>query len=300
MIRAAIIGCGNIGKGVFEAINAAPDFTLAGIVKRNESSKIPKELMKENIVTNIAELEKTGKIDVAILCLPSRSIPDAAPIYLERGINTIDGYDIHTDLWEVRVKLDECAKKNKAVAVLGTGWDPGSDSVIRAIFECIAPWGKTYTNFGPGMSMGHTVAVKAVKGVKNAMSVTIPKGQGLHRRMVYIEVEDGYDFDKIAETIKNDAYFVHDETYVNREKDVTSLIDVGHASNLIRKGVSGIAHNQIMEYTIKANNPALTAQVMISSARAAMKQKPGCYTMIEIPAIDYLYGEKEDLIRRIV
>ena len=300
MIRAAIIGCGNIGKGVYEAIAAAPDFTLAGIVKRNESSKIPKELQKENIVTDIAELEKSGKIDAALLCLPSRSIPDAAQIYLERGINTIDGYDIHDSLWDVQLKLDACAKKNKAVAILGTGWDPGSDSVIRAMFEAMAPKGKTYTNFGPGMSMGHTVAVKAVKGVKSALSVTIPKGEGLHRRMVYIDIEDGYDFDKVAEVIKNDPYFVHDETYVNREKDIDSLIDVGHGAYIIRKGVSGITHNQLIEYRIKANNPALTAQVMVSSARASMKQQPGCYTMIEIPAIDYLYGQKEDLIRRLV
>ena len=51
---------------------------------------------------------------------------------------------------------------------------------------------------------------------------------------------------------------------------------------------------------MKINNPALTGQILVSAARASMKQKPGCYTMIEIPAIDFLCGEKEKLIERLV
>ena len=39
---------------------------------------------------------------------------------------------------------------------------------------------------------------------------------------------------------------------------------------------------------------------LVAVARAGMKQAPGCYTMIEIPVIDMLYGEKEDLIKRLV
>lgn len=31
-----------------------------------------------------------------------------------------------------------------------------------------------------------------------------------------------------------------------------------------------------------------------------MKQQPGCYTMIEIPVIDLLPGEREDLIAHLV
>ena len=77
--------------------------------------------------------------------------------------------------------------------------------------EACAPKGITYTNFGPGMSMGHTVAVKAVEGVKAALSMTIPLGTGIHRRMVYIELKDGYKFEEVAKAIKNDAYFINDD-----------------------------------------------------------------------------------------
>ena len=33
---------------------------------------------------------------------------------------------------------------------------------------------------------------------------------------------------------------------------------------------------------------------------AAMKQQPGCYTMIEVPVIDLLCGDREELIAHLV
>jgi diaminopimelate dehydrogenase len=56
---------------------------------------------------------------------------------------------------------------------------------------------------------------------------------------------------------------------------------------MIRKGVSGATQNQLLEFNMKINNPALTAQVLVASARATLKQKPEAYTMIEIPVIDW-------------
>ena len=67
-----------------------------------------------------------------------------------------------------------------------------------------------------------------------------------------------------------------------------------------RKGVSGRSHNQRMEFIMSVMNPAATAQVMVSSARAALRQKPGCYTMLEIPPLDFLAGDRDALVRRLV
>lgn len=172
--------------------------------------------------------------------------------------------------------------------------------MIRALLEAMAPKGITYTNFGPGMSMGHTVAVKAISGVKNALSMTIPLGTGIHRRMVYVELEKGADFESVASAIKNDEYFRHDETHVIQVSDVDALKDMGHGVDLTRKGVSGSTQNQRMGFTMSINNPALTGQILVAAARAVMKQRPGCYTMIEIAPMDLLAGDKEDLIRRLV
>ena len=295
-IRAAIVGYGNIGKYVLEAIEAAPDFECAGVVRRNPND-IPEELKGYTVTDTVTKLEK---VDVAVLATPTRSVESFAREILALGINTVDSYDIHGGIVDLRRSLDTVAKAHNAVAVISAGWDPGSDSVVRALLEAMVPRGITYTNFGPGMSMGHTVAVKAIKGVKSALSMTIPLGTSVHRRMVYIEVEEGYHFKEVAAAIKADDYFIHDETHVMQVDSVEDLLDMGHGVNLVRKGVSGKTQNQLIEFDMKINNPALTAQVLIAVARASFKQQPGAYTMIELPVIDMIYGDKEDLIRKLV
>lgn len=296
-VRAAIVGYGNIGHYVLEALQAAPDFEIAGVVRRAGAENKPEELANYAVVKDIKEL---GDVDVAILCTPTRSVEKYAKEYLAMGVNTVDSFDIHTGIVDLRRTLDAAAKEHKAVSIISAGWDPGSDSIVRALLQAIVPKGITYTNFGPGMSMGHTVAVKAIEGVKAALSMTIPMGTGVHRRMVYIEVEEGYDFDKVAAAIKADDYFVHDETHVIQVDCVDDLKDMGHGVNLVRKGVSGKTQNQLIEFDMKINNPALTAQILVCVARASFKQQPGAYTMIELPVIDMLYGEREDLIKKLV
>ncbi|MCR5299137.1 MAG: diaminopimelate dehydrogenase [Paludibacteraceae bacterium] len=295
-IRAAVVGYGNIGKAVVQAIGVADDFELAGVVRRSTANQ-PLELTGVQVVDSISKLKD---VDVAILCAPTRQCPDYAKEAMALGISTVDSFDIHTRVNEVYADLDAVAKKNNVAAILSAGWDPGTDSVIRALLEAMAPKGLTYTNFGPGRSMGHTVAVKAIEGVKDALSVTIPVGTGIHRRMVYIELLDGYDFNEVAAAIKADPYFASDETHVQQVESVDALNDVGHGVNLVRKGVSGTTQNQRFEFNMSINNPALTGQVLVASARAVLKQKPGCYTLIEIPPIDYLPGDKMDLIHRLV
>lgn len=296
-IRTAIVGYGNIGHYTLEALQVAPDFEIAGVVRRNGAENKSAELMDYPVVKSIKELEN---VDVAILATPTRSVEMYAKECLALGINTVDSFDIHTKIVELRRSLDKEAKAHNAVSIISAGWDPGSDSIVRALMQSLAPKGLSYTNFGPGMSMGHTVAVKAIEGVKAALSMTIPVGTGIHRRMVYIEVKDGYKFEEVAAAIKADAYFASDETHVMQVNSVDDLKDMGHGVNLTRKGVSGKTQNQLLEFNMKINNPALTGQVLVNVARASMKQRPGCYTMIEIPVIDMLCGDREDLIAHLV
>ena len=296
-IRAAVVGYGNIGHYTLQALEAAPDFEVAGIVRRRGAEDCPEELKKYDVVKDIRELKD---VDVAVLATPTRKGEEYAKEILALGINTVDSFDIHTQIVDLRRSLDATAKEHGAVSIISAGWDPGSDSVVRTLLQAIAPKGITYTNFGPGMSMGHTVAVKAIEGVKKALSMTIPTGTGIHRRMVYIELEDGYEFSKVAAAIKADPYFASDETHVNLVPSVDDVIDMGHGVNLTRKGVSGTTQNQLFEFNMRINNPALTGQVLVCVARASMLQKPGCYTMVEVPVIDLLPGDREENIRHLV
>ncbi len=291
--RIAIVGYGNIGRYSLEAIEAAPDFEIAGIVRRNPADRgdIPADIP---VVGSIKDLKD---VDVAILATPTRSVEEHAKEILAMGINTVDSFDIHGQIPELRKRLDADAKNGGAVSVLSAGWDPGSDSVVRALLEAIAPKGVTYTNFGPGMSMGHTVAVKSKAGVKDALSMTIPLGTGIHRRMVYVELLPGYELSEVARSIKEDPYFASDETHVMAVESVDGLKDVGHGVNMVRKGVSGKTHSQRFEFDMAINNPALTAQILVACARATFRLAPGCYTMIEIPVIDLLPGDRDQWIK---
>lgn len=294
-IKAAVVGYGNIGRYAIEALEAAADFELVGVVRR-DPSQVPLELRPYPVVRSIEEL---GAVDVALLCTPTRLVEQTALGILARGIRTVDSFDIHTDILSLRRTLGEAARQHGTVSVIASGWDPGSDSVVRTLMEAIVPRGITYTNFGPGMSMGHTVAVKAIAGVKRALSMTIPTGTGIHRRMVYIELEKGYQAPDVIAAIKADEYFAHDETHVTVVEDVDALIDMGHGVEMTRKGVSGKTQNQLLSFNMKINNPALTAQILVAVARASMRQSPGCYTLQEIPVIDLLPGEREQWIGKL-
>lgn len=295
-INVAVFGCGNVGKCAVQAVLAAPDMTLAGVVLE-PGIAAPPELGSIRLAEDIAEL---GEVDAALLCVPTRRIRALAPALLAKGCHTVDSFDIHADIVSLRGELAAVAKENNAVAVVAAGWDPGSDSVVRALMEAIAPKGITVTNFGPGMSMGHSVAAKAVEGVADALSLTIPVGGGVHRRVVYISLKPGADFEAAAKAIKSDPYFAKDDTTVLETECVADLQDCGHGVNMSRKGVSGVTHNQLLEFNMRINNPALTAQVMTACARAATRQRPGAYTMIELPVVDLLHGERETLIRKLV
>lgn len=296
-IRAAVVGYGNIGRYSIEALQAAPDFEIAGIVRRQGSKDKPLELTRYEVVGNISEL---NAVDVAILATPTRSCPEYASKIVELGINTVDSFDIHTEILDYRNRQMEHCKKTGRVSVISAGWDPGSDSVVRVMMQSLAPKGLTYTNFGPGMSMGHSVCVRSKKGVRNALSVTIPLGESIHRRMVYVELENGAKFEEVEAAIKADPYFSHDETHVFEVDNVDNVRDMGHGVNLVRKGSSGATPNQRIEFNMSINNPALTGQVLVNVARASMRLAPGCYTMPEIPVIDLLPQSREEIISTLV
>lgn len=283
--KIAIIGYGNIGRAVEQAVNTAEDMQLTGIYHHNDNLD-------------------TIDADVAILCTPTREVPAYAEKLLARGICTVDSFDIHTQIADLRRTLMPTAQANKAVSIVAAGWDPGSDSVVRALLKAIAPKGLTYTNFGPGRSMGHTVAAKAIAGVKDALSMTIPLGTSIHRRMVYVELEAGADFADVEKAILADDYFAHDETHVIAVDSIDDLNNVAHGVNLVRSGVSGCTHNQRFEFNMTINNPALTGQVMVSCARAAARlqseQRYGAYTMIEVAPIYLLPGSDEANVKALV
>ena len=304
-IKAAVHGLGNIGRHVIDCLSCAPDFECLGVIRR-ETSLGTQALERRNI-PDYASIDKLivekGKPDVVILCGPSRSVPEDARFYLSKGIRTVDSFDIHTDIAELVKKLDVVAKEHNSACITAAGWDPGTDSVFRAMFEAMAPTGTTFTNFGRGRSMGHSVAARAINGVADATSITIPIGGGRHARLVYVLAKKGASFEQIKKDLASDPYFSHDPLDVREVKtqeEMEAVADNSHGVLMERIGASGRTSNQNLAFTMKIDNPALTSQVLVSCARAVTRMGTGCHTLIDVPPVMLLAGERMQHIARLV
>lgn len=81
-IRAAVVGYGNIGKFTLEALEAAPDFEIAGVVRRDSSDR--EDISPE--IPVVSDIDELKDVDVAILATPTRKVEDFAKKILAKGI----------------------------------------------------------------------------------------------------------------------------------------------------------------------------------------------------------------------
>lgn len=304
-IRAAVHGLGNIGREAVKCLETAPDMECLGLVRSAASLGT-----KENDLRGLpdfADLDdlarERGMPDVVLICGPSRNATADAERYLAEGTHTVDSFDIHDKITEHAGRLDAAALAAGRCAVAAAGWDPGTDSVLRALFEAMAPVGTTFTNFGRGRSMGHSVAARAIPGVADAASITIPTGGGRHSRLVFVLPAPGAEEKQIEKDLAADAYFAHDPLevrFVKTPRDLAAVMDTSHGVLLERTGASGLTSNQRLSFDMRIDNPSLTAQVMVSAARAATRLSPGCKTLIDIPPVALLPGDRMANVARLV
>ena len=296
-IRVAIIGWGNVGRHCKYVLDETADMQLVGVVRRESSlGEVDEDLANVKVVSDITKL---GNIDVAMVCVPSRLAGDRVAETLKLGISTVDSFDVHDEIIKTKKRLDVIAKKNEVVSILGAGWDPGSDSVIRCLMQIVCPHSFTTTTFGGkkgGRSMGHTVAVKAIAGVRDAVSLTLPNGAGHQKRMVYVELEPKADFSAVADAIRKDEYFKNDPTDVVAVDDVSKYNTLNHGGEIER-----LSEDVVQKYKIEGINPLMTANVLVASARAAYRAcksgQFGAYTMIERPLVDFVPGSSEEQLK---
>ena len=304
-ISVLVHGLGNIGQHVLESLETAPDMRCVGVIRRPASlGTNPLALRGVQDYGSLDDLiAANGLPQVAILCGPSRQVPIDAATYLAAGMNTVDSFDVHTDLPMLVSALEEDAQRAGKTAVVGAGWDPGTDSVLRALFEAMTPSGTTFTNFGRGRSMGHSVAARAIPGVADATSITIPIGGGKHARLVYVLAQKKSEQDAIRAAIAKDPYFSHDPLdvrFVESQYELDMVADNSHGVLMERIGASGLTSNQRLTFDMRIDNPALTAQVLVAVARASTRLGAGAFTMIDIPPVALLPGDRMGHIARLV
>lgn len=299
MVKIAVVGYGNVGKGVIKAITTSEDMGLVGIVTKRPG------IVREEVdyVPVVDDMNKLGNVDVAILCGSSEHVrEEAKKIVSKYKVNTIDSFDIHLQIFDYKKELSKLCEECGTTSIISAGWDPGINSVVRVLFDYSIPFVETETKFGPGMSMGHSTAVREISGVLDAVSITIPTDKkGVHRREVYVATSEEADQSLIKETILGHEKFRSDETYVNfepLERIRKRRLDMQHSGHIYRTNEE---LGQKLEYHVAMrSNPQFTGQIMVAAARASLKMPPGAYTLVEVPPIYFSEKSVEDLIRHLV
>lgn len=234
--------------------------------------------------------EFSRAIDVLLLCGGSRSdLPEQGPA-LAAHFNTVDSFDTHAKIPEYFAAVDEAARRSGHTAVISVGWDPGLFSINRLYAEAVLPDGAGYTFWGPGLSQGHSDAIRRVPGVRGGVQYTIPSPAAVervrsgarpelttrekHTRVCYVVLEPGADAAAIERAIVTmPDYFADYDTTVNiisEEELRREHAAMPHGGFVMRSGSTGAGTTQVIEYALKLeSNPEFTASVMVAYARAA-------------------------------
>ena len=309
MIKIAIMGYGNLGRGIEAAVRQNPDTELVAVFSRRDPATVK---TRTDVPVYSADdiLKFKDKIDVLILCGGSATdLPVQTPLYA-KDFTVIDSFDTHAKIPEHFEKVDAAAKEGNNIAVISCGWDPGMFSLNRLYASAVLPDGKDYTFWGKGVSQGHSDAIRRIDGVVDAKQYTIPIEAALeavrsgsapelstrekHLRECFVVAEEGADKARIEQEIKTmPNYFADYDTvvhFISKEELDRNHSGIPHGGFVIRSGKTGLngEHNHIIEYSLKLDsNPEFTSSVIVAYARAAVRMKKegmsGCKTVFDIP-----------------
>lgn len=320
MIRLGILGYGNLGRGVENAMKLNNDMELCAIFTRRNPQDV--KVNSNTPVVSVNDIEQwKDKIDVLIICGGSATdLPVQTPKYAEM-FNVIDSFDTHARIPEHFANVDKVAKDSNKIAIISLGWDPGLFSLNRLFGNIILPNGKDYTFWGKGVSQGHSDAIRRIKGVKNAKQYTIPVEEALasvrngenpelttrqkHTRECFVVLEEGADAKQVEhEIVTMPNYFSDYDTtvhFISEEELIKNHSGIPHGGFVIRSGETSVGTKHVIEYSLKLDsNPEFTSSVLVAYARAAYKLnkegQSGCKTIFDIAPTYLTNKTNEELI----
>ena len=292
-IRIGIVGYGNIGRGVEQAIKRNEDMELTAVFTRRDPASVKVATEGAKVVHMDDMLSMKGDVDVMVLCGGSATdLPVMGP-EIAANFNTIDSFDTHAKIPEYFANVDKAAKEGNNISIISVGWDPGMFSLNRLYAESILVQGSTYTFWGKGVSQGHSDAIRRIPGVKNAIQYTVPVDEAVdqvrsgsepklttrdkHTRECYVVAQEGANKAEIENAIKTmPNYFDEYNTtvhFISEEELKRDHSKMSHGGFVIRTGETGEEGNKhVIEYSLKLDsNPEFTASVLIAYARAAYR-----------------------------
>lgn len=307
-IRVAIMGYGNLGRGIESAVRQNDDMELVAVFTRRDPQTV--KVAGEVPVYRVEELlNKKDEIDVLMMCGGSATDLPKQTAQYAKFFNVVDSFDTHAKIPEHFANVDLAAKEGGKIAMISVGWDPGMFSLNRLYANAILRDGSDYTFWGKGVSQGHSDAIRRIPGVKNAKQYTIPVESALeavrncenpvlttrqkHTRECFVVAEEGADKAWIENEIKTmPNYFADYDTtvhFITEEELQRDHAGIPHGGFVLRTGKTGFdgEHNHVIEYSLKLDsNPEFTACVLIAYARAAYRMQKegmtGCKTVFDV------------------
>ena len=295
-LKLAIVGYGNLGKSLEKEIAKSKDLELAAIYSRrnldNEKYRPLKQIVGDN------------DFDVALLALGSyNEITEYAPLF--EKLDTVDSFDTHAKIDEYKNQLNRV--KKDSLAVISTGWDPGLLSLARGVFSigadsCVTLWGE-------GVSQGHSNAIRAIRGVIDAVQFTKPKdnalelikqgvtnGTKLHDRICYVAcVEEDRETVK-KQIVEMPNYFKDYDTTVIfcAPQEIRELKQkTSHRGQVICHGDGFVAKTDVQLDC----NTDYTAKIMLCYAKAIPQlKKDGYRGALDVYDIPMRYLANKNLI----
>lgn len=307
MIRAAVFGYGNLGRGTLCAVLSSEDFEPVCVFTRREKSEVCAAGGVE-VRSSSEILDFKDKIDILFVCGGSA---DDLPVHtpkLAEHFNVVDSFDRHCEIKRHFDTVNRSALKGKHLALVSAGWDPGIFSAVRAVSKSVFPQSKIHTFWGEGVSQGHSEALRRINGVNYAIQVTVPKedavaaarngslaecdGKKTHTRHCYVAAAEGADRVRIENEIRTmPDYFEGYETSV----DFVSEIELNALFPAMFHGgrVIADADGASAELSLKMkSNPDFTGAVLSAYGRAvcrgAKRGITGAVTVLDIPIADML------------
>jgi len=314
--RVGIVGFGNLGQAAEGSLRQQADMRLAGVFSRRQLSHphfMPMGMLDEG----------QAEVDILLLCGGSaKDLPEQTPHFAQR-YNVVDSFDTHAAMQRHFEATHEAALRGGKLAVFAAGWDPGLFSVMRCLFEAVLPQGQSASFWGPGISQGHSDALRQLPGVKDARQYTLPSEEALgaarfgkpvvpmqaHKRLCYVVPQEGADLKQLEHAIQTlPHYFAGYETqvvFVSQEELQQKHSGMPHAGHVVRHGSTHPMHEHQLEFSLKlGNNPAFTASVLVACARAACRLhqqgRTGAYSLLDIPVGMLSFQSPEELREKLI
>ena len=288
MAKIAIVGYGNIGKGVYRALKESPDMELVGVITRRPAELRELEELRGVPVFNTKEhndiLSLKGDVDVAILCGGSKKdLPELGPLFA-LYFNTVDSFDTHNHIGpyideETQKQMqgylktmDYASKEGEHTSAISIGWDPGTFTVEKVMATAFFPLSKAYGFYGltekGGLSMGHSDAVRKIEGVANARQYThaiheaierVRAGENpdltprdMHWRECIVVPKKDADLYRIKNEIVTDpdyfAPYMTEVSFISQEELDENYSDMPHDGLVIAVGETSPGKRCMIEY----------------------------------------------------